>query len=213
MLTSDDLLFITPGTHYCSHSVSLPTEIISIFFEAELPEETENNIFNNLFVKNKCELSIKNTIKEINRIFLLNHPIYKIAIKKELYKILKILLDKMYIDEHNSYGDYYIIQKADKYIKDNYLKEDISIGYLADLCKITPAYFSRIFKNVYGISPKKYIIGLKMQSACEYLSSTLTPVKEIAHILGYNEDTYFVNAFKKYHGIYPLEYRKSHSNI
>lgn len=198
-----------PKNYYFAESITVPTEILGVYFEAEIPENSENNIFLNVINLQNCNDSVRNAFENINHYFLLKQPDWQLNIRKEMYKIFSIVLNKIRVDNLDN-CNYYIIRTADKYIKANYLKEDISIEYLAELCNITPSYFTRIFKNVFGTSPKKYIINLKMQAACEYLYFTATPIKEIAEILGYSEVAYFTTSFKKYYGISPLEYRKNH---
>ena len=61
------------------------------------------------------------------------------------------------------------------------------------------------------MSPKKYIIDLKMQAACEYLTYTSTSVMDISKTLGYEDITYFTASFKKHYGVSPMEYRRKHT--
>ena len=206
----NDFIFIPPYTNFYSESVSVPTEIIEIFMQADLPKNKDVNIFNTFFHLRKCNDTVKNSFKKLNHLFLLKQPGYQLDAKKEVYKILSIVLNKIRIQNLDNYN-YYIIKAADEYIKENYLKEVISIEYLADLCKITPSYFTRIFKSVFGDSPKRYIIDLKMQAACEYLTYTTTSVKDISELLGYEDITYFTASFKKHYGISPSEYRRTNT--
>lgn len=205
-----DFMFMPSNTEYCSQSITLPTEIIEVFFQSELPENTELNIFYDMFHLHKCSDTVRNAFKNMNHLFLLKQPGFQLDIKKEMYKISSIVLNKIRIKDLDNYN-YYIIKNADKYIKENYLKEVISIEHLASLCQITPSYFTRIFKSVFGMSPKKYIIDLKMQAACEYLTYTSTSVIDISKTLGYDDITYFTASFKKHFGISPMEYRRKHN--
>lgn len=206
----NDFIYVPSHADFFSESLSLPTEIMGVYFEADIAGNSDDNIFNTLFHLNKCNDTVRSAIKKINHIFLLKQPGYQLDIRKEIYKILSIVLNKIHIKSLDNYN-YYIIKPADEYIKANYLKEVVSIEYLADLCKITPSYFTRIFKSVFGVSPKKYIIDLKMQAACEYLTYTSTSIRDISKTLGYDDITYFTASFKKHFGISPMEYRRKHN--
>jgi len=206
----NDFLYVPPNTTLKTRSITLPTDIIMVYFTAETENDSDANIFNNEFILSNCNDSIKNSFKNIKHSFLLKQPGYPLDIKKDIYKILSEVVSKTYTNNLGNYN-YYIIKNADKYIKENYLKEVISIEHLANLCNITPSYFTRIFKSVFGMSPKKYISDLKMQAACEYLTYTSTSVMDISKTLGYEDLTYFSSSFKKHFGVTPVEYRRKHT--
>jgi len=205
---ANNFSFIIPKTDYRSNSIIYPTEVIGVFFEAELPPDIENNIFSSNFSMPGCSETIKNAFRNMSHIYYSKQDNYQLKIKKEMYSVFSLIADK--IDNLNlKNSNYYTIRAADEYIKANYTKEDISVEQLAEICKITPAYFCRIFKDVFGVSPKKFIIDLKMKTAGEYLSFTSTPISEISKSLGYNELSYFTTAFKNHFGVTPSQYRKS----
>ena len=66
----------------------------------------------------------------------------------------------------------------------------------------------RVFHASYGISPKQYLLKLKMDKAAQMLVSTEMPVALIAEALGFEDQHVFSRAFKKYWGVSPMLYRK-----
>lgn len=58
-----------------------------------------------------------------------------------------------------------------------------------------------------GGSPKEFIISRKISKAKEYISAQV-PVKEVAYLLGFNNEFYFRRVFKKIVGITPREFLK-----
>lgn len=69
-------------------------------------------------------------------------------------------------------------------------------------------YFIRLFKQVYGISPYQYFIGLKIKKACELLEDGNRTVTDISIYLGFNDVSSFSNTFKKIKGVSPSNYSK-----
>lgn len=203
---SDSLFFYTPALPGTSFPTELPTEIISVYFDAEIPDRL-NNVFSEFFYISECAPVLRSAFRNIKQIYYSKQTNYQLKIKKEIYDILAVISDKLN-EINNENANYYTVRAAETYIREKYLKEDISIDFLANLCKITPAYFSRVFREIYGMSPKKYIIDLKMQIAEELLEYTMTPISEIAQKLGYSELPYFTSAFKKHFGVSPSQFRK-----
>lgn len=65
------------------------------------------------------------------------------------------------------------------------------------MCKITPEYFRKIFVQIYGTSPVKYISNLKLNRAKELLSSGIYTITDAAYNSGFNDSSYFSREFKK----------------
>ena len=108
------------------------------------------------------------------------------------------------IDEKND-----LVAPAIKYLKNNYQK-DVKLARLADLCDLSPSYFSRLFNRSTGQSVKDYARSLRLQRACELLAQTDRTVVNIAAEVGYVDCGYFCKLFKKEFSCTPLDYRKTH---
>ena len=89
------------------------------------------------------------------------------------------------------------------------MKENISCKYLAELCKINYSYLDRLFKEKFDLSPKKYIIQLKINYARNLLESGVYSVSEAAEELHFSDVYFFSRQFKEYTGRTPSEYTKS----
>jgi AraC-like DNA-binding protein len=62
-----------------------------------------------------------------------------------------------------------------------------------------------------GLSPKRYLTKRRIDLACEKLSFTDMPLKELCAGVGYDDYNYFIKVFKAEMGCTPLRYRKTHS--
>ena len=79
---------------------------------------------------------------------------------------------------------------------------------LADSFYLDEAYFSRLFKEKTGLSPKQYLLNVRLKRAKELLSETVYPIKEISTATGFSDPLYFSKLFLKKEGISPSLYRK-----
>ena len=85
---------------------------------------------------------------------------------------------------------------------------EINLGVMAEHFGLSKKYFSRVFKEVTGVTFKDYILDCKMNKAQFYLEETGMRIKDISSRLGYSDQYAFSRQFKKTRGIYPSEVRK-----
>ena len=91
-------------------------------------------------------------------------------------------------------------------IHNDFLKRDFSLNELAAICKMGESYFQKLFKEKYGISPKKYIIQLKINHACDLLRLERYTVTQIAELCNFSDVYFFSRQFKEYMGIAPTQF-------
>ena len=91
-------------------------------------------------------------------------------------------------------------------IHNNFLKENFSLKDLASACNMGESYFQKLFKEKYGISPKKYIIQLKLNHACDLLLLERYSVTQIAEMCNFYDVYFFSKQFKEYLGITPTQF-------
>ncbi len=90
----------------------------------------------------------------------------------------------------------------------NHHHEMVTMNNMAQLCHLSPSYFSRLFRRELGENFINYVNRQKVQWAKERLRETNDSVNQIALDLGYMDSSYFINVFKKFEGITPLVYRQ-----
>lgn len=73
--------------------------------------------------------------------------------------------------------------------------------------RISPGYGNRLFKDVYGMSPREYMSKLKIKWAKKMLAKPQFTISEIALALGYQNPTHFSRQFKRWTGSAPKRYR------
>ncbi|GGF88038.1 hypothetical protein GCM10010912_36630 [Paenibacillus albidus] len=110
------------------------------------------------------------------------------------------------IEQSGTDRSYWIVEKAKRYIEEQY-RTDLKASEVAAWLKITPSYFSYIFKQSTGKGFTEYMNELRIEQAKALLASTHDKVFEIADQVGYREYKYFVSVFKSHTGMTPKEYR------
>ena len=85
--------------------------------------------------------------------------------------------------------------------------KDITLEQVAERVGLSPAYFSKVFKQETGQGFAEYLMQLRIAAAKKYLAETRESVKSIAALVGYQDEKYFSKVFKKAVGIKPTVYR------
>ncbi|WP_170287615.1 helix-turn-helix domain-containing protein [Aquibacillus halophilus] len=95
---------------------------------------------------------------------------------------------------------------------ENHLGEVITREDLARIYHLNPVYFSRAFKEIYGLTPMKMVRKLRLLHAKRLLETTIQPVEEIAITCGFCDSPHFTHVFKSTFKTSPSKYRKSIKN-
>lgn len=100
-----------------------------------------------------------------------------------------------------------VLYPAVRYIH-KHPKEKITMNAMANLCHLSPSYFSRLFKRETGENFREYVNQLKIQKSKEMMRNTNQSVSSISNVLGFRDLSYFIKVFKKSENITPYEYQK-----
>ncbi|GHV47271.1 hypothetical protein AGMMS49546_36700 [Spirochaetia bacterium] len=90
-----------------------------------------------------------------------------------------------------------------------HLNEKLSVAGLADLCGYSPEYFARIFKKIIGLSPKSYIISLRLEKTLHLVSTENMTILDAAFESGFKTSSAFYKSFNAYKSTSPLKYLKN----
>ena len=97
------------------------------------------------------------------------------------------------------------IVPAISYINNNLL-ESVDGDTLADICRLSKAQMYRLFKQETGMTPTEYRNKVRVEKACQLLSTGEYYVYEVATELGFENISYFNRVFKEYMGVSPKDY-------
>lgn len=101
------------------------------------------------------------------------------------------------------------INYAHQYIDAGYHRPNFGVNELAEAVGVERSYLYRIFMETDGVSPKQYIIDIRMKNAVQMMEKGVTSVQLISYSVGYEDPLYFSNAFKKAFGLSPKNYIKT----
>lgn len=97
---------------------------------------------------------------------------------------------------------------AIKHIKSAYKDPDLTVSELASLCNISEAYFRRVFAKNYGMSPKEFLIDIRINKAKQLLAEGALKINTVAAECGFSNQYHFCRTFKEKTGQTPTEYMK-----
>lgn len=82
-----------------------------------------------------------------------------------------------------------------------------TVGSLAHAAGMSRTSFNSRFRAVIGEPPISYLTGLRLSRAAGYLSTTSKNVRQIARLVGYDNEASFSKAFRRAFGRPPGQYR------
>lgn len=107
-----------------------------------------------------------------------------------------------------------VIKKFDSLL-DDFIREKIetegvpTVGYFADKCCLTSAYFGELVKLETGLSAKSYINEKLLAAIKQRLCSDEMTLQEIAYSMGFKSQSHFTRFFKNHTGMTPGQWRRS----
>ena len=172
-------------------------DCIDIFFQTDRPLSPQ------AFIKNASQSEKLSTLfKKIFSTWVSKKEGYYLESVSLLYLIFaEMQKDKSIPKLHKSK-----IAPAMEMIHSNFLTQIFSLKDLAAACNMGESYFQKLFKELYGISPKKYIIQLKINHACDLLRLERYTVTQIAELCNFSDIYFFSRQFKEYLGISPTDF-------
>ena len=102
-----------------------------------------------------------------------------------------------------------ILSEATALIQDSVSDPALSNQIIATQLGISEVYLRKLFSAHYGISPKQYILNLRLNLAKRLLANTANAITDIAEECGFSSVYHFCRIFKEKTGQAPKEYALS----
>lgn len=101
-----------------------------------------------------------------------------------------------------------LLHVAKSYIDNNYSRE-LTLSDVAKYVFLSESYFAHTFKNEFNISPKSYLLQVRVNASKELLSNTDMKISDVALSVGFSSQQRYNDIFRKYTGLTPLKFRKA----
>lgn len=102
-----------------------------------------------------------------------------------------------------------------RYLEANIHDSTLTNATLAAQLSYSEVYFRKLFTSIYGCTPHRYIMNLRIRRAKQLLADGILSITAIAEQCGFSSVYHLSRAFKQSVGISPSDYSRNnrHSNI
>ncbi len=144
-----------------------------------------------------------------------NFPLNKIQLQS-IAKFLDYNLDRIINQDLKSFNNFKgnqqthqskAVDKAQKYILQNYHHPDLSLKVVADKNGLSYYYLSHLFKKQMQTTFSKYVTKVRIDVATKLLQDKSMTISQVAFLCGFDDSGYFCKVFKKLKGTPPAAYR------
>lgn len=97
--------------------------------------------------------------------------------------------------------------RAEKFIAQNFSRRALTVSDVAKAVGVEAGRLRAGFSDMCGMTPKEYILHLRVIKAKKLLINSDAPISNVAEHLGFADSTYFSRFFNERTGFYPTEYR------
>jgi AraC-like DNA-binding protein len=87
---------------------------------------------------------------------------------------------------------------------------DHSLWHLSSQVGMSVFLFARVFRELIGVPPHRYLVHRRLQRAQDLLRSGM-PVTEVCYAAGFNNLSHFIHAFRQHFGMVPSRMKSSQS--
>lgn len=104
--------------------------------------------------------------------------------------------------------DQQLLDKAIKIIEENLMNFEFNVDKFAKEMNLGRTNLFRKIKGITGHTPNDFILNIRLKKSLILLKEhPEIPIYQIAEMVGFEEQTYFMKCFKKYFGKTPSQYR------
>ncbi len=195
--------------HFYRSSADEPWELIWVYFNGATSQQYYDFFLSQS--KNVFRLSsFERAVSAVTKIIEVNEeksPDAEIISSKYIMDLLTLALMANYGMEQYDSVLKYKLMAVHNYIDDHF-SEDLSLEMLSSKFYISKFYLTREYKKIYGMTIFQHIITARINYGKKLLRFSDKSIDDIAHLCGFNDQSYFARQFKKSENITCFTYRK-----
>jgi len=115
---------------------------------------------------------------------------------------------RSYEGQHAALQPYLDLAKVADHLKAHY-DQPLDVGKLADMVGLSTRQLSRKFRATFQMTPRSYLMQLRVMRACELLTDSERPITEIALAAGFYDHADLARQFHRHMGMTATAYRQS----
>ena len=209
-LVQGDCFFIDcRASHFYKSSDNDPWELLWVHFNGGTSQQyydyfisQSRNIFRPAFFD-----KVVSAITDIIDVNERKEPDAEIITSKYIVDLLTLALTVNISDQQYDSALKQKLAAVHNYIDDHFT-EDLSLEKLSSQFYISKYYLTREYKRIYGKTIFQHIITARINYGKSLLRFSDKSVEEIAHLCGFNDQSYFARQFKKSENLTCFSYRK-----
>lgn len=221
-----DMYFISPNQKYRiseNHNAVVDVVLLNLSNPASVTQEyipqslirglTTGNCthFTKITPKDAFYTEMLDALRTITKAENEKFDFFQLLVHGKMYEIFYILFANKYIeilDVETQGKKYRALRRITEYINENFC-DSISLDTIAQTTGLSRYYVSHLFKELMNTTFVNYVNELRLTRAAMLLTTTDTPIIEIAGMSGFNNISNFNRAFKMYYDTTPSKYRKT----
>lgn len=218
--TNELLIVNTKNIHYLSFENNNTTvEIITLLLDYKqiLAYDKQADLY--YFDQDINQLQkeeIINTIIDIDTTYLQKEKFYEVKLHMLLHQLYWLLFKFTYKEKDHKTKQLTAlhiptINQIINYI-DTHYHEPITLNILSKQIGFSSVYISRLFKQTCHLNISEYIEKVRIMHAYNDVVNTNISITDIAYDNGFPNVKSFINAFKHYYELTPLQYRNKLKN-
>ncbi len=192
------------GDHYTLRTFRICAKLLESYLQDIFQRSTMPHFHGDLIE----DPSIANALLKMHTTLDQGHPLQQLAVEQQWIATLEPLFQKLgATPKGNIEGGLseYHWQLVRDYCH-AHIHSKITLETLAGLCQMSRFQFLRRFETSCGLTPRAWLIRLRLERACELLKKPDQSIVQVASDVGFYDQSHFNRAFRQAFGVAPSHY-------